>query len=107
MVSGEPPNYDKMGVSNWEYLALKIVDYLSSLPEAEKFCSYKEIDWSRINDYPGIKMSPTDLRTIRHKLCNYLFVVHEQWLDEMFLLFENVILFEKHNDQLRKNATFL
>lgn len=92
----EEPPPDKIGTSNWEYLALKIVDTLSSLPEAQPFlnCSVVgDVDWSRINDYPGIKMSPTDLRSIRHKVQNFLYIVVDQWLDEIMLLFEIVILF--------------
>lgn len=45
----EDPPPDKIGTSNWEYLALKIVDTLSSLPEAQPFlnCSVVgDVDWS-------------------------------------------------------------
>lgn len=56
-----------MGISNWEYLALKIVDKIMKYGEAAPFinCSMQgEVDWTHINDYPGIKMQPTDLNLI-------------------------------------------
>jgi len=67
------------------------------MPESAPFvnCSLKgDLDWARINDYPGIKMSPTDLNLIRQKLANLQYIVVDQWLDEIYMLFEMAILFE-------------
>lgn len=68
------------------------------MPEAIPFrnCATERsgVSWDRIDDYPGMKMKPTDLSIILEKLMRFEYLCLDQWLDEMFLLFEIVILFQ-------------
>ena len=81
----------------WEKKALSITNHFLNLTEAIPFrnCATEKsgVSWDRIDDYPGIKMRPTDLSIIKDKLMRFEYLSLDQWLDEMFLLFEIAILF--------------
>lgn len=52
-------------------------------------------------------MDPVDLMLIKKKLTEFEYIVLEQWLDEMMLLFDIVILYEKRNHSLVQKARSL
>ena len=55
----------------WERLAAQVVQSLLELSEAEPFIKCSEvgpITWDRIDEYPGLQKSPTDLTIIQNKL---------------------------------------